>query len=138
MFRTSTRIRVTSAVLGLAAGGVLVAAPARAADPVPPIPILPTSCSVNWSNVIVGTPGRDELVGTDANDLILGLGGNDLIWGLDGRDTLLGGDGNDIIGGGPGNDCILGGAGDDESVLWVFSTENGWDTDSSVSYRYEY
>lgn len=138
MFRTSTRIRITFAALGLAAGGLLVVAPARASEPTPPIPIIPTFCPINWTNVIWGTPQRDEIHGTDENDLIIGLGGNDVILGGEGRDTLVGGDGDDILGGGPANDCILGGNGADESVLWVFSSENGHDTDSSVSYRYEY
>ena len=126
---TRSPARRTSTVLGLAlalsSGAVLLAAPAQAVVN-PPVPIVPDVCPVNWTNVIVG------------NDLIVGLGGPDLIYGGGGRDTILGGDGNDIIAGGPGDDCILGGAGDDDSVLFMFTQQNGNDTSSSVNYRYQY
>jgi Ca2+-binding RTX toxin-like protein len=131
----------TATVLGLAlalsSGAVLLAAPAQAVVN-PPIPIVPDVCPVNWTNVIVGSNSDDSLVGTDGNDLIVGLGGRDVIYGGGGRDTILGGDGNDVIAGGPGDDCILGGAGDDDSVLFMFTQQNGNDTSSSVTYRYQY
>jgi Ca2+-binding RTX toxin-like protein len=133
--------RLASVLAGATASILLVAAPAGAEPSQPPVPVaLPPilECLTPWTNVIVGTAQNDDLVGTDANDLIIGLGGNDNIYGAEGRDTILGGNGNDVMGGGPDDDCIIGGAGDDESVLWVFSVENGNDDSYSVAFRYQY
>ncbi len=138
MFRTSIRIRVTSAVLGLAAGGILVVTPAAVADPViiptnPPIP----GCPIGYTNIIVGTPGADEIYGTDESDLILGYGGDDYLMGGRGRDIIVGGNGDDDLSGLEGNDCIVGGAGDDESFRYEYVAD-GDDTEYSVTARYEY
>src|SRR6478609_6433313 len=139
MFRST--LRPALVVAGSAAALLLAALPAQAAPSQPPTPIaLPAvlECVTPWTNVIVGTPGRDDLQGTDGNDLILGLGGNDTIYGGGGRDTILGGDGDDILIGGPGNDCIIGGAGSDHSIQFMFTMDNGTDDTYSAEYRYQY
>jgi Ca2+-binding RTX toxin-like protein len=134
MFRHTARL--ASVAVGLTAGGLLLAAPAQA--DVIPVGLPPLVCPIVYTNVIVGTDGVDALLGTPANDLIIALGGDDYVYGGGGRDTILGGEGNDVIGGGPGDDCILGGPGDDESILWLYTVQNGNDESSSVQFRYQY
>lgn len=58
----------------------------------------------NFSDVISGTAGSDQ---------INGLGGHDALSGGAGNDQIDGGDGDDIIGGGAGTDHIKGGDGND-------------------------
>jgi Ca2+-binding RTX toxin-like protein len=88
-----------------------------------------TTLSAN--DLIVGTPGDDELHGTDGDDQILGGDGDDLLSGeagndvLDGQgdddelfggsgdDTLFGDSGTDVLKGESGNDILNGGGGDD-------------------------
>lgn len=132
--------RLTSALAGVTAAGLLLAVPTGAqAIPEPtPLPLPPLGCDITWTNVIVGTEGDDDLLGTDANDLIVGLGGDDEIYGLGGRDAILGGAGDDVLAGGPGDDCIVGGPGSDHSVLWMYTVANGNDDSYSVAYRYLY
>lgn len=132
MFGHTARL---TAAISLAAGGLLAVAPAHAGASPPEVPL---GCPINWTNVIIGTPGDDVLQGTAANDLILGLGGDDVVYGGGGRDTILGGNGDDLLAGGPGDDCVVGGAGNDESVLWLYSVPNGDDDSYSVQFRYEY
>jgi len=82
------------------------------ADP----PSLPDGCPGPigiYDNVIVGTPGPDELHGTKDDDLIIGLGGDDVLSGGHGNDCLVGGDGEDTLRGGLGDDTLLGGDKDD-------------------------
>ena len=134
MFRHTARL--ASVAVGLTAGGVLLAAPAQA--DVTPIGLPPLVCPILYTNVIIGTEDDDALLGTPANDLILALGGDDYVYGGGGRDTIIGGDGDDVMAGGPGDDCILGGAGDDESILWLYSVQNGNDDSYSVQFRYQY
>lgn len=71
---------------------------------------------------IIATPGRPT-VGTDGDDVILGTpgpdqidagDGDDIVCGRAGRDQIDGGTGDDVISGGPGHDRIVGGAGDDD------------------------
>jgi Ca2+-binding RTX toxin-like protein len=64
-------------------------------------------------DVILGTPGRDEISGRGGNDTICGLEGDDLILGGPGDDTLYGDDGNDRIRGAAGDDRLFGGDGSD-------------------------
>ena len=101
-----------------------------------PLPLAP--CPVIWTNIIIGTPGPDQIAGTSANDLILGLGGNDEIYGANGRDLIYGGDGNDDLTGGRGDDCLVGGAGVNFSGLFEYTMPNGNDENHSVAFRYLY
>ncbi len=83
---------------------------------------------VDAENVVVGTPGDDNLDGTAVKDFILADAGNDTLTGDAGDDTLFGGSGNDLLDGGDdddllagdggivgdlGNDVLLGGDGND-------------------------
>jgi Ca2+-binding RTX toxin-like protein len=74
------------------------------------------------SNVILGTPGADDIEATDDDDLIRVDGGDDRVVSGDGDDVIYGGSGNDEIYsqddddrvfGGLGNDYIAGGGDDD-------------------------
>lgn len=124
MFRHSARI--SSLLVGVAAGGLLLATPAEA--DITPIGLPPMLCPITWTNVIIGTEHDDDILGTPANDLIVAGGGDDEVYGGGGRDIILGGDGDDVLAGGPADDCVLGGAGDDESVQWTYSVPNGTTT----------
>ncbi|MBR0906614.1 peroxidase family protein [Bradyrhizobium liaoningense] len=53
----------------------------------------------NALNIIVGTPGHDNLTGTAGDDLMLGLGGNDVLNGGAGNDILVGGPNGPATGG---------------------------------------
>lgn len=64
-------------------------------------------------DVIVGSPGPDELWGSDGDDKISGGGGNDTLWGNDGDDLIDGGAGNDTLDGGCMSDVLVGGPGRD-------------------------
>jgi Ca2+-binding RTX toxin-like protein len=77
---------------------------------------------LNWSPLILGTPGGDSLIGTTGADEIRGQGGADVLRGRGGNDTLFGGRGSDEEYGGAGDDLVLdrrgadrlsGGTGDD-------------------------
>ncbi|MGH3484608.1 MAG: calcium-binding protein [Nocardioidaceae bacterium] len=93
-------LRPVLAVVGLAAGG-LVIAPQTASAALPP-------CQ-GVQATIVGTDARDDLTGTNGRDVIVGLGGWDSIDGLGGNDLICGGEGTDGLRGGPGNDQLYGG-----------------------------
>ena len=67
----------------------------------------------NASEVLIGTPGNDQIYGLGGNDAIYGDGGNDTLSGDAGVDFLHGGDGNDVVLGGTENDLVYGDAGDD-------------------------
>ena len=70
--------------------------------------IKPSRCSsLNLTNIAFGT-------GTAANDLVLGTPGSDNLSGDDGDDCIVGGGGNDMLDGKKGNDILLGGPGDDD------------------------
>jgi len=85
------------------------------------LPLLATSAHADPKpNIILGTPGDDNLVGTKKADLIVGFHGNDTLTGGRKSDALLGGygddtllaagkhSGTDLVRGGPGNDtCIV-------------------------------
>ena len=62
---------------------------------------------------IWGQADSDELHGGNGNDTITGNGGDDLIYGDAGTDTLTGSGGHDTIYGGADNDTIKGKAGND-------------------------
>ena len=80
-------------------------------------------------DLIVGSPGIDELLGNDGDDSLFGsllsaledrspdrLGGgrgNDLLNGNGGDDVVFAGAGNDTVNGGQGNDQLLGDRGND-------------------------
>lgn len=83
----------------------------------------PSECdAMVFDNVIVGTPGKDNLKGTNKRDIIIGYGGDDNIEsgssddclaGNAGNDRLEMGAGNDVGDAGDGNDQIAAAAGDD-------------------------
>ena len=134
------RTRILPALAAAAALALATVGPASAAPgDQPAIPTAPYgSCTIIWTNVILGTEGDDILIGTSANDLIMGFGGDDILIGAGGRDVLLGGTGDDDLAGGAGNDCVFGGPGDDESYLYAYSHPNGLDQTDSATFRYEY
>jgi Ca2+-binding RTX toxin-like protein len=134
---TRRTARLSAILTGVAAVGLVGAAPAGAVEPSPPIPIV-NPCPANWTNVIFGTDKADTIVGTSGNDLIVGLAGDDVIYGGGGRDTLVGGDGDDTLAGQQGDDCILGGAGADDSLIFYYTVPNGNDDTYSATARYEY
>lgn len=61
------------------------------------------SCCPAGTNVVLGTPGDDDLDGTPGPDCIIGLGGDD---------DIDAGDGDDFISGGAGEDSIEASGGD--------------------------
>jgi Ca2+-binding RTX toxin-like protein len=65
------------------------------------------------AEVILGTPGPDNLSGGGGNDHIFGRAGNDTLHGDDGNDKVAGGSGDDTVSGDAGNDLTLGGTGKD-------------------------
>jgi Ca2+-binding RTX toxin-like protein len=76
----------------------------------------------NGPDVILGTPGDEEINGRQGDDVVCGGGGQDLLIGAEGADVLLGGadrdflygsDGTDRLEGGPGRDQLYGGRGND-------------------------
>ena len=77
----------------------------------------PECAALNLTRLVIlargdTTTAQSELViGTPGNDNILSRGGTDCILGGDGDDNLRGGAGLDILLGGPGNDFLDGGGG---------------------------
>ena len=141
MFRHGNRLTsILAGIAGVAASGLLVAAPAGASEvqqqDLVPLPSI-LECATQWTNIIIGTQQDDDIRGTDANDLIIGLGGDDDIYGGAGRDTILGGNGDDVLEGAQGDDCIIGGLGDDDSVQRYFLPD-GNDDSYSVRMNYQY
>lgn len=133
--------RIGAAGLAVAASTVLTIAPSVAGpqtDPPPPLPVgfVPV-CLLPFTNIIIGTPGPDELVGTSRNDLIIGLGGADVIHGGGGRDSIYGGAGPDKISGDEGDDCIIGGPGMD-ATFRLLMLSPGTDQEETIEARYEY
>ncbi len=57
--------------------------------------------------VVLGTPGDDQITGNSAANYLFGSGGNDSLLGADGDDTLEGGSGDDYLAGGPGHDTYV-------------------------------
>lgn len=64
-------------------------------------------------DVILGTPGADDIRAFGGNDTICGLGGDDFIRAGAGNDFIIGGAGEDHIRGDSGNDVIYGNTGND-------------------------
>jgi Ca2+-binding RTX toxin-like protein len=62
---------------------------------------------LNWSPLILGTPGGDNLIGTTGAEEIRGLAGPDLLRGRGGNDALFGGRNADQEYGGAGDDLVL-------------------------------
>jgi Ca2+-binding RTX toxin-like protein len=62
---------------------------------------------LNWSPLILGTPGNDVLLGTSGVEEIRGGRGNDVMRGFGGADVIVGGQGDDRGFGGPGNDVVM-------------------------------
>lgn len=65
-------------------------------------------------DVILGTPGPDNIRAFGGNDTICGQGGDDFIRAGAGNDVIIGGAGDDQINGEGGNDVIYGSTGDDQ------------------------
>jgi Ca2+-binding RTX toxin-like protein len=65
------------------------------------------------NDVILGTPGADQINGGDGDDTICGGGGADILDGGPGDDSVDGGAGNDTLVASSGDDTIKGGAGSD-------------------------
>lgn len=85
-------------------------------------------------NVIVGTPGPDNLLGTPGDDAIFGGGGIDQILAQGGDDLVFGGDGNDKLHGVDGDDTLCGGAGNDNLLGWNGDdTLSGGDGDDEIN-----
>jgi len=76
--------------------------PAGGALYVPPV-------NPNGPNVILGTPGIDNIDARGGNDTVCGLDGNDDIRGGTGDDRIFGQGGDDDMRGGDGNDVLNGG-----------------------------
>ena len=66
-----------------------------------------------FSDIIIGDDGDNELRGQHGNDTLEGRGGNDTLRGAEDNDTLDGGDGNDTLRGEDGDDILIGGDGND-------------------------
>ena len=64
-------------------------------------------------DVILGTPGPDDINALGGDDLACGLGGDDTVNGGVGIDKLFLGAGNDVANGGTGNDQVFGNNGAD-------------------------
>ena len=67
----------------------------------------------NANDLILGSPGGDNLRGSDGDDCIVGGGGDDSLDGQKVNDILLGQDGNDSLRGSQQTDICDGGAGTD-------------------------
>ena len=65
------------------------------------------------NDVILGTPGDDEIQGGGGDDTICGGPGVDALDGGDGTDTVDGGEGDDVLFATTGNDTVVGGPGSD-------------------------
>jgi Ca2+-binding RTX toxin-like protein len=65
------------------------------------------------SDDLYGLAGDDPLLGGAGNDNVYGGGGNDVLFGNDGNDQLKGEGGDDTLSGNEGRDTLIGGAGDD-------------------------
>jgi Ca2+-binding RTX toxin-like protein len=65
------------------------------------------------NDVILGTPGADEIWAGAGNDIILGMGGDDVIHGEDGNDLICAGWGDDKADGDRGHDTVYGEPGND-------------------------
>ena len=87
--------------------------------------------NTDGDDLILGTPGADELSGGDGNDCLVGFAGDDKLegnqgydelWGMEGNDKLYGESSNwiivdgegDVLFGGPGDDVMEGNPGQDE------------------------
>ena len=75
----------------------------------------------DFSDIIFGSSGVNELRGRAGNDYIRGYSDNDIVDGGDGEDTLTGDAGDDLLNGGPGQDVLSGGAGKDR---FSFNTDD--------------
>lgn len=73
----------------------------------------------DYTSVVTGTDGDEQLLGSEERDLIRGLDGADELFGFSNDDKLDGGLGDDYLAGGDGsgtgsgNDILIGGAGSD-------------------------
>ncbi len=74
--------------------------------------------SDNYTVIIDGGEGNDQLTGGNNDDVLTGGIGDDLIYGNDGNDRLEGGDGLDILYGSQGNDSLNGGEGIDTAIFY--------------------
>ncbi|KIC35648.1 hypothetical protein RA27_22835, partial [Ruegeria sp. ANG-R] len=67
----------------------------------------------NFSDVLIGSDGADNINGERGDDIILGGAGNDSLFGAEGRDQIDGGAGDDILTGYHGAEVLDGGDGTD-------------------------
>jgi Ca2+-binding RTX toxin-like protein len=84
-------------------------------------------------DVLVGSPGPNQVSGGDGDDALTGRDGDDYVTGGAGNDTLWGADGVDNLNGGPGNDMHNGGAGADTLFARDFINGNDQLTGGSES-----
>ncbi len=76
-----------------------------------PNDLKPAACAgITLTNLVTGS---GIVTGTNGNDLILGSPGSDDLRGNNGNDCILGGGGNDALRGGAGTDVCIGGPGND-------------------------
>ena len=101
-----TILSTGTATLLVAAGLVLPASPAPAAQPAG---AQAPKCK-GRTVTILGTEDADVIRGSNQRDVILALGGDDRIDGRGGNDVICGGAGRDLIKGGPGHDKLFGGS----------------------------
>jgi hypothetical protein len=84
-------------------------------------------CWLNpWSEI--GSDGNDLIIGTPGDDNIHGGAGHDCIVGLEGDDFLRGGAGHDMLLGGPGADRLVGDDENEEGIDWLY----GGDGDDEI------
>jgi Ca2+-binding RTX toxin-like protein len=72
-----------------------------------------------YTNLIVGGSGNDQLSGSNERDKLVGDPGDDLLIGYESSDYLQGNEGNDVLIGGSGSDQLVGGKGQD---IFVYET----------------
>jgi Ca2+-binding RTX toxin-like protein len=60
------------------------------------------------NDLLNGGGGTDFLFGQEGHDMLKGAGGSDSLWGDEGNDTINGGDGSDWLHGGDGSDHLNG------------------------------
>ena len=78
---------------------------------------VPSFCTPNTYNPIVGNPWFPVLYGTSRSDFIDAFGGSYWINGLGGNDCIDAGDGNNVIFDAGGNDVVVAGNGNDAVIL---------------------
>jgi len=111
-----------SVVFGLTASNLILATPAMedytqgvtANDLKPPecshldlVNIVTGRNGTRENDLMLGTPGDDDLDGKQGDDCIVGGAGNDNLRGKQGDDVLIGGPGTDVCEGNQGNNVYI-------------------------------